>query len=296
MSQVSDAEQSVSVAPGNNAIADLIIHGNLHILLVALGLMLGTYLFTEASINIYLLMAGCCGACLVYQIDRIFVGGEEDPINHPERTAWLKTHKLLVNGLFALFLAIGLWSAIHLQIHTIGIGAGLAIIGVVYLFPILPGRVRPKSIWFVKPVMISGAWVAGTVLFPAWDAKIPLDVELLGLVFYRWFFILPNVLLSDWPDRAGDMIAGHTSVATMLDERQLRFFAGLSAVIALGFGLFVGLHASWSALFYADLIGPMLMLYVCSRPMIQAHGKIVLGLDLIVAWPAVVVFMYWLIG
>ena len=295
MSQVTGTEPTASVSAGHHRITDFVIHGNLHIVLVALGLMMGTYLLADIPLNIHLLVAGSCGAFLVYQIDRLFVGGEEDELNHPLRTRWIDQHRSLMLGTCLLFLILGLSAATNLSSKTLIAGIGLAVIGVVYLLPILPDEGRLKSIWFVKPMMIAGAWSIGSVVFPALDVNLQFDGEIWGLLIYRWLFILPNVFLSDWADQKGDALAGLTSLATLLGEGGVRLVAGMCAAASVVAGLVLGFVADWPLLYYVDLGGPLLMIIVCCRPFSLSNRLFVFWLDMLVAWPLLIAFLAWLI-
>ncbi len=271
--------------------SSLLKYSNLHILLVAFGLIAGTYVLIRIPLSLPLLFAGCSGAFLVYQLDRCWMIGVEDKANQPERIAWLRQHQGYVFSSCIFFAVTGGIAALFLSVNTLLFSMLLAGVGVLYLLPVLPGGILPKSIWYLKPIVISGAWAVGSVLFPAVEAGAPLTRWIALLIFYRLFFILPNILLTDWLDRAGDRVAGHTSIAMLLPEQQLRMLAGIAALIALTLGISMGYWMEWPASFYIDLGGPISMMLICMIPLRQSRLLYGLILDIVVAWPVMTVLV-----
>ncbi len=184
-------------------------------------------------------------------------------------------------------MVVGGSAAAALSLTSIVGGLILAFLGSIYLLPVLPGGVRPKSIWFLKPLCIALAWAAGAVIFPVLQVDGADPGLLAGLVLYRFLFVLPNVLLADWQDRGGDADAGHRSLAMLVNEKQLRQLAGISAFLGAVTGLGIGIWSHWPPLLYADLLGPLTMFWICTRPLSRSYLVYGLLLDLVVAWPLV---------
>lgn len=262
-------------------------YSNLHIVLVALGMMAGSSALAGFIPKTGSLVAGCCGAFLIYHADRCWLISVEDRKNQPRRVDWIASHQMYVWIAALIFVILGAIGVALLTVHSIVVGGILGLLGSIYLLPVLPGGVRPKSIWFVKPLCIALAWSAGAVIFPALEIPDMNPVLLAGLVFYRFLFVLPNVLLADWQDRVGDIDAGYVSVAMLVTEKQLRQSAGISALLALFVGLGIGLASGWPAILFIDLLGPLMMLLICTKPLSKSYLVYGLILDLVVAWPVV---------
>ncbi len=266
---------------------------NLHILLVASGLIAGTASLTGHPVNFAVLIAGCCGVFLIYQIDRSWLFQSEDEFNQPQRVSWVRRNRNYILISTAAGVALGCIAASFLDFGTLLVGGLLAVLGLVYLMPIMPGGIRPKSIWYVKPLAISLAWAFGGVVLPLVAAGMPLRGAPMGLLLYRVSFILPNVLLTDWQDRHGDEVAGLKSLAMMLTEKQLRVAAATCIAITLLIGLLLGSTSQWPAHYYVDLIGPIILLAMCCRPLSDASTLYGWLLDIVIAWPMVTAFVVW---
>ena len=214
-------------------------YGNTQIALIAAALIGATPLWFGLPASHPLMTAGAAGAFLLYQLDRSWQVSPEDVHNQPERLAWVRAHRgwTRVSALIALSAIAA--ASFHLKPATFGAGAALGLAGVIYLLPILPGRNRPKGHWLIKPLAIGGAWSIGAIALPALEAGVPVDVHLAGLLLYRFLFLMPNVVLADWPDRDGDRREGLHSAAMVLGEHHVRRLAQVACVasIAVGGGL-----------------------------------------------------------
>lgn len=262
---------------------------NFHIPLVALGLTTSSYILLAAPINTAYVVAACCGAFVIYQLDRWWLIGEEDAINQPARVAWIGEHAIFKALILGISLCIGGVAALSLSVSILLAGAGLATFGLLYLLPVLPGRRRLKSLWYAKPLAIALTWSLGSVYLAALSVNDVDVVHVALLLIYRFFFILPNVLLADWHDRAGDLQAGILSLALLISERQLRTIAALSAILSLLVGCWIGIRGDWPMVFFVDLVGPMLMLFICTRTLHNSWAMHSILLDLVVAWPLITV-------
>ena len=253
---------------------------------IAGALLLGTYALLGLPPSGPLLLLASCGAFLVYQLDRSLLAGPEDVLNQPERVAWVRQHPAWLGTSAVLAATLALGALPFLRPATLLAGALLGLPGVLYAAPLLPGGRRLKSVWLLKPVLIAGAWSVGATVLPALEAGMALTSGLGALALYRFLFILPNALLADWPDRAGDRLAGLRTAATELSTGALRRLAAVPLILALAGGLVALWLFEAPSLLYVDLAGPALMLGLVLR--LPAGSRWCYGfvLDAAVAWPA----------
>ncbi|MEZ4700084.1 MAG: UbiA family prenyltransferase [Rhodothermales bacterium] len=270
-----------------HALTSLLLYGNLQIPLVAAGLLGATPLWFDAPLQGPLMLAGAGGAFLLYQIDRAWHTSAEDAHNQPDRLQWVHRHRrYTLFSTLASLLAIGVaWP--YLSPRTLGAGAVLGVAGVLYLFPLLPGKTRLKGNWLIKPLAIAGGWALGATLLPTLEAGRLPDGQVALLFVYRLLFLLPNVLLADWPDRDGDRREGLRSVAQFLGETSMRRVAQLTCGAALAVGGVLAWRSGWPPPAWIDLAGPVIMALLVSRPMPASRWFYTLALDLAAAWPLV---------
>ena len=270
-------------------IRELLLYSGVPVGLVAVGFILGTYALLGLPPSGHLLVLAFCGTFLVYQAERALWPAPEDALNHPQRLAWNARHRGYGWGAAALAALGALATLPFLRPATLGVGGGLALVSLLYQMPLLPRRRRLKSLALAKPVAIAGAWAVGGVLLPVLQAGASVGGLALGaLLAYRFCFVLPNALLADWPDRAGDAAVGLRTPALTCTAWQLH---GLAAAFLLpplvGGVLALGLVAR-PALLLLDLGGPVLMLALVGWSWRRTRTRFFYGylLDLAVAWPA----------
>lgn len=258
---------------------------------VAVALMLGTYGLFGLPVDLPLLAAGFSGTTLTYLADRAWTDTPEDRVNRPGRVAWVKAHTRWLAIETAVLFALGGTMVLYLERMTLlWTGALGAVVGL-HLF--LPGEGRSFG-GIPKPVAIAGAWAAGGALLPLVEAGRVIDVGALLFFGYRGLFVLPNLLLADWADRAGDAGAGLAPWAAGWTVRQVRWIATASLLIAaLGAAIWVAV-GSMPLLVGIDAIGVVLMAGVTwgldpERPRSTALA------DLVVAWPLVPALVAWMI-
>lgn len=271
-----------------------LLYGSLAIPLVAAGLVLGTYALLDLPPSRPLLVVACCGAFLVYQAERVLLGGPEDRFNHPERTAWLRRHTNYVAATTAIALVGGLVALPLLRPATVLAGALLAVPGLLYALPLGAQGKRLKTVWHLKPLLIAGVWAAGAVVLPVLEAGVPLATGVAVLVLYRIGYVLPNAFLADWPDRRGDARAGLRTPATEWTERGLvrRSLAFAAAPLLLGGALL--LPRVSPGLLVVDLGGPVLVALLTAGGLPTGRWFYGVTLDLLVAWPLVTAVAAWL--
>lgn len=254
----------------------------LHIPLLAVALLAGNAALLQITLSKPLIVLEASGAWMVYLLDRSLGVGLEDRINRPERMRWWRAHRTLQRGGLALGALLAGWATPHLRPVTLMTGAGLGLIGLLY---VLPG-VRLKQWGLSKPLLIAGAWSLGTTLLPVLEAGQAPGAALWLLASYRLLWLLPNPLLADWPDRVGDRAAGVRTPAVRWLYGTLRRVALGLLLGALVVGLIFMAHLKRSEA-AVDLLGVLLVgmvLGVARHGITDGHLAL---LDLLVAWPAV---------
>lgn len=253
---------------------------------IAVCFLLGTYALLELPPSGPLLVLGCCATFLVYQAERTLHTAPEDTFNHPERKKWLAQHRgyVWISSISAAGVALAMLPM--LRPATWVVGLLLAGISVLYMVP-LGNRRRLKGYGVLKPLLISTAWSVGGVVLPVLQAGVAVDGTVLMLVGYRFLFVLPNAMLSDWPDREGDGRAGLTTLATYLSLDQLRWIATGALVLGIsGVGLALCFfHAPW--ILGIDALGLGLMLGLVWHAVPSSGFRFSFLLDALVAWPVV---------
>lgn len=252
---------------------------------IAVALIAATGVLLDIPASRWLLAAAGSATTLVYLVDRLIGAKREDVRHHPERVLWIQKHCTLLTFVLLPLGATVVATLVMLQPETQIIAALLAFATVVHLFPLLPGHRRLRAFTALKPVVIAGAWAAGSVLLPVVEAGRSIDVAVVCLSFYRLGFILPNTLLSDvlepqtTPGRTPESGSGKT--------RDMTRAAVAVAVLAMTWGglmLANGLATKW---LQADLIGPGLYLVIVARKEWQQSPAARHLVDLVTAWPLV---------
>lgn len=269
-----------------------LLYSNVMVGGIAVCFVLGSYALLDLPVSPPLLVLAFCATFLVYQFERALWPAPEDVINQPERVAWVRRHRRYVwlSSIAAGVVALG--SLVYLRPATLGVGMGLAVLGLSYVLPVLPGRRRLKAVWFMKPLAIAGAWAAGGVALPVIESGDSLSVGVMVFMGYRLFFVLPNALLTDLPDRAGDAVAGLITPALRFSVGQIRSIsllalacAGVCAVLAASL-----LELGW--LLLVDLAGIGWMARAVWRVPDGSRWFYGPVLDLIVAWPGITAIIW----
>jgi len=265
----------------------VVLYSNFPVGAVALGLILGNYTLLGLPPDGPLLVLALAGVVLIYQVDRSIYAAPEDAENEPERVRWLCDHRrvirasMLVAGLIVVVLAP------FVQGITLVVGGVMGMLGLLYAAPILPGHRRIKSIWYLKPILIGGSWAIGSVILPVIEAgDIPGRAAWM-LTAYRFFFIIPNVLVADWHDRHGDCKTGLSSVATIWPLRRIRRLGLGSLSLTLVGAVLAVVYGHASTLLLLDALGPALMCLALIRMQGGSNWYYGFWIDAIVAWPMV---------
>lgn len=156
-----------------------------------------------------------------------------------------------------------------------------------YVAPILPGRRRLKEFPYAKTVALSVGWAVATVALPVVDAGLTLDTSVWALTGYRTLYLLPNVLLSDWPDRNADRAAGILTPANQWGEKTLClvcrgtcFFAAFAALIGWSLSLF-------PVALLSELVGTAGFLALTRRPLPDSGFRYRVTADGLAGWPGI---------
>jgi 4-hydroxybenzoate polyprenyltransferase len=238
-----------------------------------------------------LILAGS-GAFLIYVFEQAWWPGPEDAFNNHERLDWQRRNRLFLAGASAVAAFLFLFAtSITRSTTVLPVIALLGSVAALYCLPVLPGGLRLKSIWFLKPILIAAAWAGGTTVLPVLFSDQLLSPSVFFICLYRFLFLLPNTLLADLPDAAGDRRAGLETVATKLTT-ELPLIAGILAVSVPAVAITGWLFLPVSAILLVDSLIALLYLVLC-RPQAASHGPFYrLQLDILVCLPLVAAVFY----
>lgn len=259
-----------------------------------MAVLLGTSALLEVPVSIPLLIVGFCGTACVYWADRV-VASPEDTWNHPDRRQWVRAHRrwLLIEG--AVLLVGGGLAGMYLSTSVVIAGGILAAISGLHLVTVGEHGSLLNAIGVGKPLLVALVWAVGGSVLPVLQMGLTIGPEELALTAYRFLFILPNLLLSDWGDREGDAAAGLRPWSEHWTDRGIRWIATVLLVVAIVGAAGVSLSYERPLLLRIDAVGPACMLVAVwlvepSRP---DHR---FALDAVVAWPAVTALLAWVVG
>lgn len=188
--------------------------------------------------------------------------------NEPDRTAFLKTHKVLLNmaGITALAMALAL--SYRVGVITFLALTGLSALGIVYSIPLVPERIRDryrynkiKDIPGSRSLSEALAWVAVISLLPVLETRgveVPAAV-MTGLVVFTWsyaraiFFSLLQV--------QGDLMVGTETLPIILGERRTLMLLRIVFLIT-AFVLLVSPSIGIAGLFCYIMLIPLFTLWL----------------------------------
>jgi 4-hydroxybenzoate polyprenyltransferase len=110
---------------------------------------------------------------------------------------------------------------------------------------------------------------------------------------YRGLFVLPNLLLADWADRAGDAAAGLAPWAAGWTARQVQWIATGSLLVAAAGATIWAVVGTSPLLVGIDALGLILMAGVVWGLDPERPRTAVLA-DLVVAWPLIPALVAWM--
>lgn len=258
---------------------------------VAVGFLLGTYGLFRLPVDLSLLVAGFCGVSLAYATDRIWTSAPEDRVNHPERVVWVQSHIRWLAAETVLFIAVGGAMLFCLEWSTLLCVGGLGAVASLHI--LFRGRGSLRNWGEGKPVAIAGAWALGGGVLPLVEAEANIGLGAVLFSLYRFLFVLPNLMLADWRDQAGDAAAGLAPWAARWTKRQVQWIATGGLLLAVVGAIGWALVGSSPFLVGIDAVGPILMIGVVwqSRPARPTHALLA---DLVVGWPIVPFFLRWM--
>lgn len=262
---------------------------------IAVALMLGTYGLLGLSPDGPLLVLAACGTTLVYLGDRAVHLSPEDVYNCPGRLAWIRSHRGYLRGVAFGAGALGLAMIPFLRPTTLILGSLLGVIGGAYVVPALAGGRRLKTFGLLKPFLVAAPWAVGAVVLPVVEAGASFTLGVGALVVYRLCWILPNVLLSEWGDRAGDAAVGLQTAHPQWLAATLRGRASAWAVAGL-VGALGAVGWGGPMLLLVDAVGLLLLLggvWTLRPDRTPRHAFVA---DLLVAWPIVTAVLAWVWG
>ena len=281
-----------SSTPSRSAILEALCHDPLPVGGVAVALLLGTYGLFGLPVDLPLLVAGFCGTALAYLVDRAWMPAPEDRINRPGRAAWMQSHAGWLAAETVVLVALGGAMVPYLQWATLAWTGALG--GIAGVHVLLRSREGASLLGVPKPVAIAGAWAAGGALLPLVEAGRPIGREALLFSGYRGLFILPNLLLADWADRAGDAAVGLAPWTSGWTGRQVRRLATASLLGAAAGAAGWAVVASQPVLVGIDAVGLLLMMGVVWG-LDPTQPRTALLADLIVGWPLIPALTAWMI-
>lgn len=283
------------VSDGMLSWREYFLHDSLPVGVVAVALMGGTGALLHVSLSVPLCIAGGSGTALVYLLDRTLGTVPEDEWNHPERIAWGRRHWrwVLGEGIFLGMLGVGTLPFLRLE-TLIGISLLLIPAGL-HVFPAGDRRSSLRAMGGLKPIVVAGVWAIGGTMIPLVEADVSIGERAFAVTGYRWLFILPNVLLSDWGDRAGDAAAGLDPWTAWATDWGVRGSASGLLVGAVLVAAWIGWGNGRPFLLAVDALGPLLMLgAVWTVDPHEPADRFLL--DAVVAWPGVTALVAWGIG
>jgi 4-hydroxybenzoate polyprenyltransferase len=179
------------------------------------------------------------GYLLVYNLDRLHPD-PSDTINTPTRTGWsrrLRPYRMfLVGTSVACILAWPLitnrpWLVLALLATAVGLQFYTRTLPVV--------RFRLKDLPYIKSFIAPTVIAMILVIWPAVEARRPLDPELISVFFWCFFLLAVNSLVFDYRDIRGDRLAGVRTLPVLLGEPGTVILLRLFALVLFGFTVIV---------------------------------------------------------
>ena len=210
------------------------------------------------------------GTFLVYTADRFSFLSPEDVFN---------------NRITASDFALLWWISIALVVVLSGVviwsrwlwqpALWVACLAALYVFPVIHGK-RLKEFGNIKTIWVVFVWGVGGVVLPILFFRGERPENGVSSVLYRMCYILPNILISDYLDRSGDLMFEIKPLFFNWPLPKLRQIMWLGTLMGVGFWTYTPFPLE-------DLMGllAITLLATCALP----HSLFRHGLDLAVAWP-----------
>ncbi len=183
---------------------------------------------------------------VVYNLDRLVHGADEDAVDRSDRHRWVARHR---RGLFVLTAAAALGVASCLAAVSWTLALVLVPLGAVSLAYVLPvvmrrgraGPMRLKEVPGLKIFVIAATWAAATVVLPAFEVHAPVG-SAAGVAAERFLFVFAICLPFDVRDLDRDRAMGIRTLPAILGLPATRILgvvtlAGAAALAAGHYGL-----------------------------------------------------------
>lgn len=273
---------------------------------IAVALILGNTAILKLPLSVPLLLAAGAGATLIYGLDRWPALSPEDRWAHPHRVAWMRRHTTWLRAERVACVALVVTSAFFLELETVVVASGFAVLGVLHVTPVWPGRRRLKTFGWGRRVSVACVWAMASVVLPLLEAQTAFDllrgsafvdrwaggspspgIVVSGWIAIRYLVVWANVALIDWADGPAERRAGiktyPESSASVIRGRAVG--AALTAAAGIvGVGVYSGLSPLLVGVEAVGAVGMAGLLWTL-RPQTTAHHRLIL--DLAVAWPLV---------
>jgi len=237
---------------------------------VAIAWLLATAKAYNLHLGVAFLVLAYSGTFLVYTIDKLPFLSPEDAFNNAKHRSafgllfWAAC-SWVVTFICVFWLPFSVWY--YLFIPTV--------LALMYVYPLFFGK-RIKAFGVIKPFWIVFAWGFSGVILPLRIAQTPLFLGLIWVVLYRAIYILPNILILDYLDRAGDASNGIKTPFQKCTLAQMRGVMGLFALV----GYVLWLQTAFPVVDYIGLV----VLSACGS-LVSPSSMYRHGMDLLVAWP-----------
>lgn len=262
---------------------DWVFYSNLHIGVIAASLLLANGMLLGIAPSWPLLALAVSGSILIYHLDHFWLASKEDHINHSERIVWQQSHHLYMYVSSFGCVVVAMTSAVFLNLQTLLVALLLGVCGAIYNVPWW--QRRPKEFGSVKPFLITGAWAVGSVVPIVLAQEEPMRAVVWLLIAYRFLYILPNLLIVDWLDQAGDKAAGIWTLVAAWTEMKLRAVVTIVGMCTLLSGAWLATNVSLGWLIYIDMIGSIVLVALIWWEKGRAFPLYRGWLDLVIAWP-----------
>ncbi len=265
-------------------------------LLVALGLGYLAQRLLNQETSYFLLAFMACAAFFFYSLERNLTLPSFEASIFPRKTQWIAEHARL-NRLLLLCSGVGsLVLFFFLRFFSQVFLFGFFLLALSYsLFPIMwhGRRLRLKEVPWLKPVLLTGCWVALTLWLPLIEGGEALGGKalLLTLIWFSWIFA--NSVFFDIRDLDLDSQAGNRTLAmTLGKERAHRLIQG--TLFAQLFLVWLWLEHGHIAWLWALSLGTLAFLWLNHRFQLNRQPDLpfFLAADLTLALPGLMLILW----
>lgn len=242
-------------------ISDLILFGSIFIALCAVALCIETNILLHVRLNTFSFYSFVFGATLLqYNLHYLI---KPSAVNSSGRYVWSSDKRnihflLVVAGIICILL-----SFMHFRLHHFIMVGILALVALVYSFPLIPvgkGK-RLKDFGFAKIITLAMMWTFVTVWFPVVNFSI--DKNLFLLVFFqRLAFMFVLCILFDLRDVDIDKLENIQTIAVMFGKKKCYSLAYFFLAIFTFISVSIFIHSYDTGLLIAMLLSAFLVLLI----------------------------------